>query len=67
VNFLDDFEGDSKSSHDQVEKKSNTKLKPRFSINLSDEDFSLVKEYCESRSVSASVLARMTLLDKIKG
>lgn len=64
--FLDDYSGDKKSSHDLVEKKSNTKLKPRFSVNLSDEDIALVKQYCESRGISPSVLTRMLLLDKIK-
>jgi hypothetical protein len=67
MSFLDDFNNnDKKSSHDLVEKKSNRKLKPRFSVNLSDEDSQLVKLYCESRGISASVLTRMLLLDKVK-
>lgn len=66
MSFLDDYDGDKRSSHDLVEKKSNRKLKPRFSVNLSDEDNILVKQYCESRGISPSVLTRMLLLDKIK-
>ncbi|MBT48650.1 MAG: hypothetical protein CL491_00905 [Acinetobacter sp.] len=52
-------------SHD-VEKAANRKIKPRFSVNLSDSDYDEVKEYAESISMSASALARMLLLKEVK-
>lgn len=72
MSFLDKVKDDSsKSSHEQLNKAeietSEDKLKPRFSINLSEADFQLVKEYCKSRGIPAAVLARLTLLDKVKG
>lgn len=52
-------------SHD-VEKSVNRKIKPRFSVNLSDSDFDEVRAYAESIGMSASALARMLLLKEVK-
>lgn len=67
MSFIDDFKSEEKkSSHELAQKKSNRKLKPRFSVNLSDEDYDRVKDYCESRGISCASLARMLILDAIE-
>ena len=67
MSFIDDFKSEEKQgSHEITEKKSNRKLKPRFSVNLSDSDYEEVKAYCESRGISCASLARVLILDEIK-
>ena len=51
-------------SHD-VEKTTKRVMKPRFSVNLNDDDAALVKSYCERVGLSQAALARMLILREI--
>jgi hypothetical protein len=67
MSFINDFKSDAKTgSHDlKPINEPNRILKPRFSVNLSDEDHLRVKEYCASMGLSCAALARMLILEKI--
>ncbi len=64
--FIDDFKDDNKQgSHKLKKNAANRKLKPRFSVNLLDDDYKQVQDYCEKMGMSCAALARMLLLKEI--
>ena len=65
--WLSDFKNDNKPSSNEIAKKAEPrrKLKPRFSVNLSDEDYHRVKSYCDDVGISCAALARTLILDKL--
>lgn len=67
MSFINDFKDDDKKGSNELKitTLNNRKLKPRFSVNLSDEDAKRVKDYCESRSISCAAFARMLILNEI--
>lgn len=67
MSFIKDFKNDEKAGSHELgkENKPKRKLKPRFSVNLSDSDYEKVKEYCESRGMSCAALARMLIMKEI--
>jgi len=67
MSFINDFKNDAKTGSHELKPTHEPKriLKPRFSVNLSDEDHLRVKNYCESMGLSCAALARMLILEKI--
>lgn len=70
MNFIHDFKNEnSPSSHEIVktgnERSSKQKQKPRFSVNLTDDDFERLQQYCEQTGMSYAALARTLLLREI--
>ena len=73
--FIDDFKNeDIPSSHEIVEKaaesvepkrKGKPLQKPRFSVNLTDDDFERLQVYCDQIGMSYAALARTLLLKEI--
>ncbi|WP_339667805.1 hypothetical protein [uncultured Paraglaciecola sp.] len=67
MSFINDFKDDAKTGSHELKPINQPKrnLKPRFSVNLSDEDHLRVKEYCSSMGLSCAALARILILEKI--
>lgn len=73
--FIDDFKNeDIPSSHEIVEtaaesvepkRKGKPLQKPRFSVNLTDDDFERLQQYCEKVGMSYAALARMLLMREL--
>lgn len=67
MSWGDDAEN-TEGSYDVREKaiKSNRKVKQRFSVSLSDEDYEEVQKYCEALGIAPSVYTRTILLREVK-
>lgn len=67
MSFIDDFQNENKAGSHELEKQGKPKriLKPRFSVNLSDDDYERVKDYCNDMGISCAGLARMLILKEI--
>ena len=75
ISFIDDFKNeDISSSHEIVEtaaesaelkRKDKQRQKPRFSVNLTDDDFERLQKHCEQIGMSYAALARTLLLKEI--
>jgi hypothetical protein len=65
--WLDDIKDETKLGSHELSEKSEPKrkLKPRFSVNLSDADHVRVKKYCDDMGISCAALARTLILEKL--
>jgi hypothetical protein len=68
MSFINDFKSDATTGSHDLKPINEPKriLKPRFSVNLSDEDHLRVKEYCASMGLSCAALARMLILKEME-
>lgn len=72
MSFIDDLKKTNLGSHDLVPSKpkksvktESAKLKPRFSVNLTDTDFDRVIAHCEKTGMNYAALTRMLLLREL--
>lgn len=69
MNFINDFKSPKASSNELSMGKKRAekpKLKPRFSVNLTDSDFERVSAHCERIGSTHAALARTLLLRELE-